>query len=224
MASYPLKEVYTSSNNVYVVITDKDSKYLDFADDTFKLLASCTTPYLALTEKTDGGGAGQSHYVGTLDLSKINKTLNAKFGVSAEYFVRSGATPAPLTDTAISYLQKIATQSAELGEDEQDIQFLPVFTTTSGTTMRAIVSATRNGRPVDIYALDSSATCTITAREHGSGVDLYTTSATTVGSNGYFTVTQSTPGYTTDRGYQHTIAITCAGTTTTFQLPVAVFG
>ena len=223
MASYPWNIDYTETKNVYAVVTNAAGNVLDFNDNTFKALGSATTPTVALAEQTGGGGSGKSNYYYALDLSRVNKTLDtARFWIT--FYDRAGGSAAPLTDLAINYRAPFTVQAAEIGEDELGIEFLPVFTTTAGTTMRALVTVTRNGKPVNIYSLDTAATCTITAREHGAGSDLYTTSATTVGANGYFTVTQSTPGYTDDRGYQHTIAIACAGATTTFQLPVAVFG
>lgn len=90
--------------------------------------------------------------------------------------------------------------------------------------MRALVTITRNGKPINIYTLDNAATCTVTAREHGAGSDLYTTSATTVSSNGDFAITQSNPNYVSDRAYQHTFSVSVNGTATSFRLPVANFG
>lgn len=223
MASYTFSQDYTETKNVYAVIHNSAGNVFDFSDNTFKAIGSATTPYAACTEQTAGGGSGKSAYTVTINLALLNKTLDtSRFWITL--YERAGGSPAPLTDTAITYRSPFSVQAAEIGEDALDIEFVPCFTSTAGTTMRALVTVTRNGKPVDVYTLDNAATCTITAREHGAGSDLYTTSATTVSSNGDFAVTQSTPGYTSDRVYQHTVAVAVNSTTTTFRLPVANFG
>jgi len=224
MASYVWNVDYTETKNIYAVITNAAGSVLDFNDNTFKALGSATTPTVALTEQTGGGGSGKSNYIYSLDLSRLNKSLaTVRYWIT--FYERAGGSAAPLTDTAINYRTPFSVQAAEFGEDELDIEFCPVYTTISGTpTMRGIVTILRNGKPIDVYALDTSATCTVTAREHGAGVDLYASSAATVTSQGDFNVSQASPGYTADRAYQHTIAATVSGTATTFKLPVANFG
>ena len=224
MASYPWNIDHTETKNVYAVVTNAAGNVLDFNDNTFKALGSATTPTVALTEQTGGGGSGKSNYVYSLDLTRINKTLDTS-RAWITFYERAGGSAAPLTDTAISFRTPFTTQAGEWGEDALGIEFCPVYTTISGTpTMRGIVTVLRNGKPVDIYALDSTATCTVTAREHGAVADLYASSAATVTTAGDFNVSQSTPGYTADRAYQHTIVATVSGTATTFKLPVANFG
>jgi hypothetical protein len=214
---------YTESKNVYAVIWNRSGSVFDFSDNTFKALASATTPYVAATEQTSSGGVGQSGYAITVTLANIHKTLETgRFDITL--YERAGGSPAPLTDTAISSRSPFVIQAGEIGEDRLGVEFCPCFTTTSGTAMRALVTITRNGKPINIYTLDNAATCTVTAREHGAGSDLYTTSATTVSSNGDFAITQSNPNYVSDRAYQHTFSVSVNGTATTFRLPVANFG
>jgi hypothetical protein len=123
----------------------------------------------------------------TINLALLNKTLDTvRYGIT--FFDRAGGTPAPLTDTAWTYRSPFSVQAAEIGDDELAVEFCPCFTSTAGTTMRALVTVLRNGKPINVYTLDSSATCTVTAREHGAGSDLFTTSAATVSSNGDFAV------------------------------------
>jgi hypothetical protein len=223
MASHTFGQDFTASRNCYAVVYNAAGNVFDFNDNTFKALASATTPFAACTEQTSGGGTGQSTYVVTINLALLNKTLDTvRYGIT--FFDRAGGTPAPLTDTAWTYRSPFSVQAAEIGDDELAVEFCPCFTSTAGTTMRALVTVLRNGKPVNVYTLDSAATCTVTAREHGAGSDLFTTSAATVSSNGDFAVSQASPGYTSDRAYQHTIAITVNSTTTSFRFPVANFG
>lgn len=224
MASYLFRVAWAASKNVYVVIRNASGQVLDFSDDTFKSLGSATTPYAAATERTDIGGSGNSGYDYSLDLSKCNKALGFK-QFSIEFFERVGGSPAIETDTPILVTPSPFTvEAAEIGRGRYDVDWAPAFTSTAGTTLRGLLTITRNGVPINVYALDSTATATITAREHGSGVDLYTSSPVTVESNGDFEVEQSTPGYTTDRVYQHTVEVECNGETVEFRAPIPVFG
>lgn len=223
MASYPWNIDHTETKNVYAVVTNAAGNVLDFNDNTFKALGSATTPTVALTEQTGGGGSGKSNYVYSLDLTRINKTLDTS-RAWITFYERASGSAAPLTDTALNFRTPFTVQAGEWGEDALGIEFGSAFTSTAGTTVRFVVTVTRNGKPVLIDDLDAAATCTITATEAATGMDLFTTSATTVNSSGYFVVSQSTPNYSTDKVYQHTVAVACAGTTTTFNVPVPVFG
>lgn len=223
MASYIFAQDYTASKNCYAVIYDTSGNVLDFSDSTFKSLASATTPSAAMTELTSGGGTGLSTYTVTINLASLNKTLNpVRYGIT--FFERAGGSPAPLTDTAWLNRTTFSVQAAEIGEDLLGIEFATAFTSTAGTTLRGILTVTRNGLPVNIYNLDPTAAVVLTAREHGAGSDLFTTSSTTVNTSGYFEISQSTPGYTTDRVYQHTAQLTVSGVSTTFRVPIPVFG
>lgn len=106
--------------------------------------------------------------------------------------------------------------------DQWGVEVEEAFTTTAGVETRLIVSVHKNGLRQDVYALDPTATCALAVREHGAGSDLYTISATTVGSNGKFELTKSTPGYTTDRVYDRIFTVVISGTTRTFSIPVPV--
>jgi len=223
MASYTFAQDYTASKNCYAAIYNAAGDVFDFSDNTFKAIASATTPFATMTEQTSGGGSGQSTYAVTVNLALLNKTLETvRYGIT--FYERLGGSPAPLTDTAWLYRTSFSVQAAEIGEDELGVEVATAFTSTAGTTLRGILTITRNGKPLNVYTLDSTATCTVTAREHGAGSDLFTSSAATVSSTGDFQFSQSSPGYTTDRVYQHTVAVTCAGTTTSFRAPIPVFG
>jgi len=223
MASYTFAQDYTASKNCYAVIYNAAGNVFDFADNTFKAIASATTPFATMTEQTSGGGTGQSTYAVTVNLALLNKTLETvRYGIT--FYERAGGSPAPLTDTAWLYRTAFSVQAAEIGEDELGVEVATALNTTAGEVLYGILTITRNGKPVDIYTLDSTATCTVTPRESTAGSDLWTSSAATVSGNGDFRFSKTTPGYTTDRVYQHTVAVTCAGTTTSFRAPIPVFG
>jgi hypothetical protein len=223
MATFPFKVRATGSQNVYACLENESGQFFDFNDNTFKALGSATTPYVSMTEQTNGGGSGNSHYYAAFDLSLLPKRLTTKTYWATAY-VRAGGSPAPLTDVTINDPTPFNVQAMELGSFPLSVECSGAFTTTSGTAVRFIVSVNRNGVYVPIDDLDASAAATITAREHGAGSDLFTTSSTTVNSSGWFSVSQSSPGYTTDREYQHTVAITVGGESMSFAVPFPVFG
>ena len=85
-------------NNVYFIVLNTACLVFDFADNTFKLLsAPPTTPYVAATEKTTGGGVNESRYVADINLANINNT--PAIGVYIiEAYRRLGESPAIATD------------------------------------------------------------------------------------------------------------------------------
>lgn len=223
MGTFAFKVRATGSQNVYAVLENESGQFFDFSDNTFKALASCTTPSTSMTEQTDGGGSGNSHYYKSFDLSLLPKRLTTKTYWATAY-VRAGGSPAPLTDVTINDPTPFYVQCMELGSFPLGVECSGAFTTTAGTTVRFIVSVNRNGVFVPVDDLDASAAATITAREHGTGSDLYATSSTTVNSSGWWSISQTSPGYTTDREYQHTVAITVNGESLSFAVPIPVFG
>lgn len=75
MATSNFTLTYNAGSTVRLaVIRLSDGKVLDFSDNTFKTLASATTPYSNGTELTASGGAGKSGYYVALNLSHLNST------------------------------------------------------------------------------------------------------------------------------------------------------
>ena len=223
MATWDFIVRATGSQNVYAVLNNGSGQFFDFSDNTFKALASCTTPFVNMTEQADCGGASNSHYKYEFDLSLLPKRITTK-QYTATAYVRAGGSPAPLTDVTVNDATNFYVQAMALGEDTLGVDISGAFTSTAGTTARFIVCMNRKGVYVPIDDMDASATATITAREHGAGSDLFTTSAATVNSSGWFSVSQSSPGYTTDRDYLHTATITVNGESLSFAVPIPVFG
>lgn len=223
MQTYDFKVRASGGQNVYAVLTNRDGQFFDFADNTFKAFASCTTPTVAMTEQPNGGGGGNSHYFYAFDLALLPKRLTTKT-YWAEAYVRAGGSNAPLTDRTVVDQVPFHVQASQLGLFPLGVEFCPAFTTTAGLVMRGILSVTRNGVTIDVHALDAAATLVVTAREFGSGVDHYETDPATVESAGWFEFEQSTPNYEDDTVYQHLLVVTVNGESVEFPVPLPNLG
>jgi len=160
---------HTAGKNVYISLWNSSGMVFDFADNTFKLLsAPPTTPYIALTEKTDMGGTGKSGYVGTLNLSLLNKDVTP-LSITLSIYERAGGSPALNTDTVISQPLDLTIQCAELGDLPISVKLEACFTTTAGTTVRLFATLLRGGERVAVYDLDPTATLQIDVVEHTTG-------------------------------------------------------
>lgn len=214
MSTETLKVQHTAGKNVYASVWDATGQVLDHADNTFKALASATTPGIALTERTNEGGVGKSAYTGSLDLAAVNKGPTAT-GYSLSFYERAGGSPAPLTDAVLTYPYVFTVQCAEIGDFPISVEFMPCFTTTAGTTVRIAAKILRAGKIVPVATLDPTATLALAVREFGAGADLFTVAATTVGADHVFEMTQASPGYTADRLYKYTATLVQNGVTLT---------
>lgn len=202
MASETIKAQHTAGTNVYIVVNNETgATFFDFSDDTFKALASCTTPYVAMTERTDAAGASKSLYSAVLDLADLNNT-GTPLRASVTAYKRLGGSPAPLTDLIISQPKALDVQFGELGIGVLTCQCHGAFTTTEGVAIRFLAWLERNGQKITL----SAGSCTITVREHGEVTDLFTVTTSTIVDGG-FEITQLTPGYDSDRVYRVTVEI-----------------
>lgn len=95
-------------------------------------------------------------------------------------------------------------------------------TSSAGTEVRYSAWLERNGQAVTSYA--ASASCTVTVRENGSGSDLFSITDSAVNAQGIFELTQATPGFTSDRLYVASAAITEGGNVFTTRHPTPIFG
>lgn len=172
------------------------------------------TPFLAATERTGPGGAA-SVYTADVDLLDLHN-----HGAIGQYIVyafsQAGADPVPASDTVVGSPEELVVQFGEVGRGTLSVAFDGAFTTTAGTTLRLIAALQRNGVRIELETIDPAATCALAVREHGSGSDLFTISATTVNADGIFELSKATPGYTADRVYGYTITIVENGNTHTF--------
>lgn len=215
MATVPVRTNFEASKNVYGVVWDEAGNVLDFSDSTFKALGSATTPTFSLTEETGRGGGQLSGYAATLDLAKLNKSLSAK-RFSLALHERVGGSPNVSTDRLLVE-SEVVVAAAEEGDVAITVEIGGCNTTTQGVEIRYIATVKRNGRQLDIHALDPAATLALSAREHGTPDPHIAPAAVTVRADGDFEVTvAATPPATVltgDRGYQHTAILTVAGVT-----------
>lgn len=209
MATKVFSFAYNASANVYVRIwgrTGSDvGKVYDANDDTFKAIGIATTPYLSCTEQTAEDGTGKSTYTVSVDLANINSTLAAKDFVIKAY---NNSTPAS-TDVAISEELGFTIQASRYGKQDITASVVGCNTSSSGSAVKYLIRLYVDG---DFYALDDTATCVLTVREQGSGVDKFTsTDDGTLNPEtglGYFEYTKTTPNFTDDRLYEHEVVIT----------------
>lgn len=215
MATVPVRTNFEASKNVYGVVWNEAGNVLDFTDNTFKALGSATTPTFALTEQSTRGGGQLSGYAGSLDLARLNKSLAPK-RFSLSLYERASGSPNVTTDRMLVE-RELVVLAAEEGDVPITVEIVGSNTTTQGVEIRYIATVKRNGRRLDVYALDAAATLALSAREHGAGANQFSASAVTVRTDGDFEVTVSaTPPATVlvgDRGFQHTAILTVAGET-----------
>lgn len=213
-----------ASSSLYIRVYNDSGQVLDFSDDTFKALASCTTPYLAATEKADMAGTGRSGYVAALDLSKLNSTGAATHFV-AKWF--DNGTPAdtdnPISEAADLWVQ-FSQQVPPGGEPVFGLVHVSV-TSTAGDTAHISAWLIWRGALVSL----SGATCSLTLRELGSAANLFTvTEADKLGAtaviNNRLELVKASPGFTTDRMYAVTGTITVGGVAFSVEATQLVLG
>lgn len=130
------------------------------------------------------------------------------------------ADPADASDIAAA----LNTLTGVVQSPYYEFELTPAFTSTAGTTLRLIGLVKRGGQRVDVYGADATATCALAVREHGSGSDLFTITATTVNANGTFELSQASPAFTADRVYRYTATVVISGDTYTFEDAFPVHG
>jgi hypothetical protein len=213
MATVPVRMNFEAAKNVYGVVWNGAGNVLDFADSTFKAIGSATTPTFALTEEATRGGGQLSGYAATIDLAKLNKSLSAmRFSVAL--YERAGGSPNVTSDRLLTE-RELVVLAAEEGDVPITVELVGCNTTTQGAEIRYLATVKRNGRRLDVHALDPAATLALSAREHGAGASHFSAAAVTVRTDGDFeiTVTATPPAAVLvgDRGYQHTAILTVAG-------------
>lgn len=109
-----------------------------------------------------------------------------------------------------------------LYDTEQDnvvCRYGAAFTSSAGTTVKISAWLERNGQVVLVPT-----SCTVVYRENASGSDLFTATDASPSAQGVFEMSQSTPGFTSDRLYVASITIVEGNNTWTTREPVPVFG
>lgn len=223
-----LKSLHTESTaggSLYIRVLgltgSEAGKVLDFSDNTFKALASCTTPYQTATERTAFAGTGRSGYTTDLDLSEVNAEA-----VERAYLVKwyNNGSPAD-ADTAIAETDVFIVANSREGVRGWTVQCELGVKSTAGSTAQLSVWLEHGGERVDLDGIDATPTMSTLVREHGAGSPLFTATGDAGDlTNDVFEVEQSSPGFTDDRLYEVTASITVNGTTYSTTRTIAVIG
>lgn len=212
----PISKQHTAGVNVYFALRRADGNYFDFADNTWKILASVTTVGLAATEQTLADNV--SNYVATLDLADVNPGL-AEVDCVILAFQRAGGAPAPLTDTLIAQPYALTVQLSQAGRRTLKIEAALGVTTTAGTELALIVYLTADGELVPLHALDPAATCAVDILRQGNfpQLSLTTSDMGAVNVAHKFEPLLADPNFTADRLYSLDVTIVADGVTITRQ-------
>lgn len=203
--------------SIYFRLWNSAGQVFDFNDNTFKAIGSATTPYVAATERTAVDGDGFSAYVATVNLANVNNTGTLRHVFWAAY---SNGTPAA-ADVSVSDYAQMIVQFGRLGPVSIQCKCEAAMLTSAGNEVRILCWLEANGERISL----ASGSCTATFREHGSGSDLFAETDSAPNAAGSFELTKTSPGFTNDRIYQVTVAITdSAGNVFTNTVAMPVFG
>lgn len=161
---------YTASATVFFRLFNSSGQAFDFSDNTFKSLASCTTPYVAATERSDMGGTGKSHYQAGINLANVNDT-GAIGRYSLIAYEQAGGSPAD-SDAAISSALSLTVQFGDLGEREIVCQAEISVKSTSGLACQVSAWLEFGGERIGISTnggtvFTAATSDTITSAGHG---------------------------------------------------------
>jgi hypothetical protein len=197
-----------SGSVVYALISDLAGLTFDQHDNTVKALASATNAPILLTE---GGavGSGNKCYAATLDLSRINATLEAKT-YTVSVFIKGGSSFNFTTDVRQGVATPIVVQFSQLGTRKVEPHTALEMVTTSGNSLRAVVSLLVDGISCDIKTLAPSATCQSVIKLEGTTNHL-TMSTSDYGSatNAHrFVCSKTNPNFSAEAIYEVVTTIT----------------
>ena len=214
MATETLSIQSASALNVYFTLRNAAGNYFDFSDNTFKAIATATTPYVAATERIAAVGAAWSVYVADIDLADIAPTL-APVQVVAQAWRRSGGSPSLAADTPISEAKAIIAQWERLGPLAIETKVRLATRTTAGTEIELMAWLESEGIRVPLHTLDPSATCTVDVllRGNTTQISLDATAMGAVTAGHHFEPTYSNPNFTADRLYRANVTIVANGVT-----------
>lgn len=188
----------TASLNAYVRIHNSAGLVFDHDDDSWKALASATTPHLAMTEVAAAHGTGRSRYYVDVDLGKLNDTGDIQ---NFTLTVCNNGSPAA-TDNPVSSPHDFAVQFGLQGAKEVIAQGEVNVKSTSGDTAQLTAWLEHGGQTIDVgtnggtvFTAAASDVCTSTAHGLSNGDVLLLTTSNTLPAG----LSASTPYYVIDR-------------------------
>lgn len=203
----------TTGWTVYaVVVRLSDGHVFDWSDNTFKALASATTPEVAMTSLVTVGASDL--FEASIDLATINNTATG-MDVKVLALHQAGGSPAPATDTAIGE-----------GDSFQIVAGAVAGGVTAGYRVLACVDVTStlgdNAHckvklldPTGKVVIDAAATCALNVQRDGA-VNQFSVSTSDFGvqnANGYWEYNFANPDFTTDVGYTAIATVISGGVT-----------
>lgn len=221
MATRRISSLATTGWNVYFVLTRlSDGKVFDWSDNSWKVLASATTPGVAMSSLVSWGSS-VSMFAGDLNMTTVNNTTTP-VDVAVTAFHRAGGSPAPATDTPITQGDPftivngdIAVTTGPLGTGFQ-LDVTVDTTTTAGTTSHVKVQMLDvAGQLINLNTLDPSATCAVAVIRDGNFAQFSLTTGNFGAPNaqGWFEADKTNPNYTTDIGYTAIATVVTGGFT-----------
>jgi len=215
MASRRVHIKATTGWTVYaVVIRLSDGKVFDWSDNSWKVLASATTPAVAMSSLLAIGGATQ--YAATINLATINSTLTPVDVMIAAYH-QAGGSAAPAADTAIGEGDSFTIVGGAASTATGYVVDATIdVTTTAGTNAHAKVQLRdAAGALVDLDGV--TATCAVEVQRDGvhTQFSLSTSDFGSPNTNGWFEADYANPNFTTDVGYTGIATVVVGGVTYT---------
>lgn len=224
--STPFTADAQSGLNVYAVAFRlSDGKVFDWSDNTYKLLASATTPGISMTALVTYATAF-SKYGGSIDLLLLGgATPMVPVDISVTVFSRLGGSPAPATDTKLGEILPMRVIYGEITPASGQDCVVDVtlnLTTTSGLSAHLTVELKRpDGRTIPLSTIDPTATCAIDVTQDattsgGNRVpqfSLTTTDCGVVNTSDRWEVEYPNPAFTANRGFTAKATVVSGGVT-----------
>lgn len=198
-----------------------DGKVFDWNDNTWKVLASATTPAVAMSSLANLGG-GLSVFACSINLTTVNNTTTP-LDLIVIAFHQAGGSPDPDTaDDALGECDSITVASGDivasdgpLGTGFQVVSVTDTTTTSGDNSHIKVQLLDANGQLIDLSVADPTATCAIDVQRDGVHTQ-FTLSTGDVGApnaNGWFEADMENPDWQTDCGYTVIATIVTGGKT-----------
>lgn len=227
MATITIDQIYDTSSYIYYrVVRDSDGKVLDFADNTWKVLATTATLHVQMPSVASVGG-GDSRYAASLDLADINSTTTP-VSVKVIKYLRAGGSIVLADDVWLEQLP-ITVLSGEIQEEHGHqsyyVDLTWTYTTENGVSQHFTAELkSQDGRSILLDTIDPTATLSIEVTQDAATTggeriplfDLDTTDCGSVNSDSMFEVEYVDPldaEIAALRGYRAKAYITTGGVT-----------
>lgn len=139
--------------DAYVRVFNGSGQAFDFDDNTFKSLASCTTPYQTMTERSDVDGTSRSGYVTSLDLGAIHDGIGLQNFIVQVY---DNAAPAD-SDVAVSDPLGLSIELGDAGKRQLIAWAKVSVKSAAGNDAQITAWLEADGQPVEVHEINGAA-------------------------------------------------------------------